>query len=72
MSVTGDESWFVPEDQHPAKQSVAQDVVPIKMSQTIGTTKVMLTVTWGIDGFHIVDTMPRNAVSMPNTSLLIF
>jgi hypothetical protein len=37
---------------------VAPDEVSTKANQTIGTKKVMLTVIWGIDGFHIVDTMP--------------
>jgi hypothetical protein len=28
------------------------------VNRTIGTKKVMLTLIWGIDGFHLVDMMP--------------
>jgi hypothetical protein len=58
MLVTGDESWFVPEYQHSTKWNVARDEVPTSVSQTIRMKKVMLTVIWGIDGFHVIDMMP--------------
>jgi hypothetical protein len=58
MSVTNDKSWFVLEYQHSAKWSVVRDEVPRRVTQTIGTRKVTLTVIWGIDGFHVVDMTP--------------
>jgi hypothetical protein len=53
--VTGDESWFTLEFHHSMKWSVSRDDVPQKVKQQIGTQKFMLTVIWGIDGFHDVD-----------------
>jgi hypothetical protein len=58
MLVTEDKSWFLSEYQHSTKCSVARDEVPTRVSQMIGTTKVMLRVIWGIDGFQVVDMMP--------------
>jgi hypothetical protein len=55
--VTGDESWFALEFHHSAKWSVSRDDVPQRLKQQIGTQKFMLTVIWGIDGFHFVDVM---------------
>jgi hypothetical protein len=51
---------------------MARDEVPTRASQTIDTkkVKVMLTVIWGIDGFHIFDMIPPEGVSTPSTSLL--
>jgi hypothetical protein len=57
MLTTRDESWFVSEDQHSTKWSVAQDEVPTRVSRTIGAKKIILTVILGIDGFHVVDMM---------------
>jgi hypothetical protein len=50
--VTGDESWFTLECQHSAKWTVSRDDVPEKVRQAIGTSKVMLTVIWGVNWFH--------------------
>jgi hypothetical protein len=61
MLVTGDESWFVWEYEHSTKWGVARDEVPKRVSQTIGTKKIMLTVIWRIDGFHVVDMIPPGA-----------
>jgi histone-lysine N-methyltransferase SETMAR len=58
MLVTEDESWLLSEYQHSTKWSVARDEVPTRVSQTIGTKTVMLTLIWGIDGFHVVNMMP--------------
>jgi histone-lysine N-methyltransferase SETMAR len=55
---TEDESWLASEDQHSTEWSVGHDEVPTRVSQTIGTKNVMLTLIWGIDGFHVVDMMP--------------
>jgi hypothetical protein len=40
---------------HSTKWSVSRDDVHQKVKQQIGTQKFMLTVIWGIDGFHVVD-----------------
>jgi hypothetical protein len=52
--VTRDESWFTSEFHHSAKWSMSQDDVPQKVKQQIGTQEFMLTVIWGMDGFHVV------------------
>jgi hypothetical protein len=56
--ITGDESSFVLECQHSAKWSVARYEVHMRVSQTIGTQKVMLTVVSRVNGFHHVDMVP--------------
>jgi histone-lysine N-methyltransferase SETMAR len=55
--VTGDESWFTLELQQSAKWSTSREDVRQRARQQIGTTKSMLTVIWGVDGFHVVDLM---------------
>jgi histone-lysine N-methyltransferase SETMAR len=55
--VTGDESWFNLELQQSAKWSTSREDVPQRVRQHIGTKKFMLTVIWGVDGFHVVDLM---------------
>jgi type II secretory pathway component PulL len=56
--VTGDKSWFTLEFQHSVKWSRSRDEVRQWVKQTIGTRKLILTVLWGLDGFHVVDLMP--------------
>jgi hypothetical protein len=41
------------------------------VNQKINTKRVILTVIWGIDGFHVVDGMPPGGVSTPSTYLFI-
>jgi histone-lysine N-methyltransferase SETMAR len=53
----GIESWLTLEYQHSAKWTVFREDVPSRLRQDIGTKKFMLTVIWGVDGFHIVDLM---------------
>jgi histone-lysine N-methyltransferase SETMAR len=55
--VTGDESWFTLELQQSAKWSTSREDMPQRVRQQIGTRKFMLTVIWGVDGFHVVDLM---------------
>jgi hypothetical protein len=55
--LTGDESWFTFELQQSAKQSPSREDVPQSVRRQIGTRKFMLTVIWGVDGFHVVDLM---------------
>jgi hypothetical protein len=55
--VAGDESQFTLEFHDSTKWSVSRDNVPRKAKQQIETQKFMLTVIWGIDGFHVVDLM---------------
>ena len=55
--VTGDESWFYLETGHSAQWSVCRDDVATKTKPTISTPKFMLTVIWGVEGFHVVDLM---------------
>jgi histone-lysine N-methyltransferase SETMAR len=57
--LTGDESWFTLEYQHFAKLSVSREDGPSRVRYDIGTEKFMLTVIWGVDGFHFVDLMNR-------------
>jgi hypothetical protein len=56
--VTGDESLFDPEYQQASQWSVSRDEVPQRVDPAIGTAKFMLTVTWGVNGFHLLDLMP--------------
>jgi hypothetical protein len=53
--VTEDESWFTLESHHSMKWGVSRDDVHQKEKLQIGTPKFMLTVIWGLDGFHVVD-----------------
>jgi histone-lysine N-methyltransferase SETMAR len=55
--VTGDESWFTLEFQHARRWSVSRDDVPTRAIQQIATRKFMLSVIWGIGGFHVIDLM---------------
>jgi hypothetical protein len=55
--VTGDESRFTLEFHNSAKWNISRDDVPQKVKQQIGNQKFMLTIIWGIDGFHVVDLM---------------
>jgi hypothetical protein len=55
--VTGDESRFTLELHHSTKWSVSRDDRPQKVKQQIGTQNFMLTVIWGMDGFHLLDLM---------------
>jgi hypothetical protein len=57
--ITGDGSWFTLEFQHSAKWSMSRDEVSQRVKQTIGTGEFMLTVLWGLDGFHVVNLMPE-------------
>jgi histone-lysine N-methyltransferase SETMAR len=56
--VTGDESWFYLEYNYPSQWSLSRDEVPQNVKPDIGTVNFMLTVIWGINGFHIIDLMP--------------
>jgi hypothetical protein len=38
---------------------MSRDEVPQRVKQTIGTGEFMLTILWGLDGFHVVDLMPE-------------
>jgi hypothetical protein len=55
--VTGDESRFTLELHQSAKWSASREDVPQRVRQQIGTRRFMLTVIWGVDGFHVVDLM---------------
>jgi hypothetical protein len=55
--ITGDESCFMFEYQHAVKWSLCREDVSERVRQQIGTKKFMLTVIWGVDGFHVVDLM---------------
>jgi hypothetical protein len=55
--VTGNESWFTLELQQSTKWSTSREDAPQRVRQQIGTRKFMLTVIWGVDGFHVVDLM---------------
>jgi hypothetical protein len=53
--VPGDESWFCLETGYFAQWSVCRDDLETNTKPLIGTPKFMLTVMWGIKGFHVVD-----------------
>jgi hypothetical protein len=55
--VTNDESWFTLELQQCAKLGTSREDVPQRVRQQIATRKFMLTVIWGVDGFHVVNLM---------------
>jgi hypothetical protein len=54
--LTDDKSWFMLGYQHAVKWSLSHEDVSERVRQQIGT-KVMLTVIWGVDDFHVVDQM---------------
>jgi hypothetical protein len=56
-SLTGDESWFMPEYRHAAKWSLSREDVSDRVKQQIGTKKIILTVIWRVDGCYAVDLM---------------
>jgi hypothetical protein len=55
--ITGDENWFYLEYQDASQWSVSRDEVPQRVDPAIGTAKFMLTVIWGVNGFHLPDLM---------------
>jgi hypothetical protein len=55
--MTGNESRFSLKTGHSAQWSVCRDDVGTTTKPTIGAPKFMLTVMWGIKGFHVVDLM---------------
>jgi hypothetical protein len=55
--VAGDESCFTLELSQWAKWSTSREDVPQRVRQQLGRRKFMLTVIWGVDGFHVVDLM---------------
>jgi hypothetical protein len=55
--VTAAESCFTLDFHYSTKWSVSRDDIPQKLKEHIGTQKIMMTVIWGIDGFHVVDLM---------------
>jgi hypothetical protein len=65
--LTGDKNWFVLEYQHAVKWSISRKDVSERVRQQIGTKKFMLTVIWGVDDFHVVDLILRNAVFIRST-----
>jgi hypothetical protein len=56
--ITGDESWFYLQSQHASQRSVSRDEVPQGADPDIGTAKFILTAIWGVNGFHLLDSMP--------------
>jgi hypothetical protein len=54
--LTGDESWCMFEYQHAVKWSLSREDVSERERRQIGT-KIMLTVIWGVDRFHVVGLM---------------
>jgi histone-lysine N-methyltransferase SETMAR len=56
--ITGDESWFYVEYQHALRWSVSLDEVPQRVDRAIGTAKFVLTATWGVSGFYLLDLIP--------------
>jgi hypothetical protein len=65
--LTDDERWFMLECHHPVKWSLSREDVSERVRQHIGT-KIMLTVIWGVDGFHVVELMNCSAVLILSTS----
>jgi hypothetical protein len=55
--LTGDESWFMCEYQHPVKRTLSREDVSERVRRQIGTKKFLCTVIWGVDSFHVVDLM---------------
>ena len=56
--VTGDETWLYYGYYHPGKWIVDTEEHPISITRTIDCEKVMLTVIWSVEGFHVIDFLP--------------
>jgi histone-lysine N-methyltransferase SETMAR len=56
--ITGNESWFYLEYQHASQWPISRDEVLQRVDPAIGTAKIMLTIIWGVNGFHLLDLMP--------------
>jgi hypothetical protein len=56
--ITGDESWFYLEYQDTSQWSVSRNEVPQRVDLATGTAKFMFTAIWGVNGFHLRDSMP--------------
>jgi hypothetical protein len=65
--VTGEESWFTLGFHSFMKWNRSRDDIYQKVKQQIGTQKFMLTVTWGIDEFHVVDLMAEQHSYSPQS-----
>jgi hypothetical protein len=52
--LAGDESWFMLEHQHAVTWGLSREDVSEGVRQQAGTKKFMLTIIWGVDGFHAV------------------
>ena len=59
LIITSDESWFYYENYHDAMWARSADEVKPRPKRTIGARKCMLTVFWGLQGFHLVDILPH-------------
>jgi hypothetical protein len=55
--VTGNESWFNLELQPSATWRTRREDLPRRVTEQFGRRKFMLTVIWGVKGFHVVDLM---------------
>jgi histone-lysine N-methyltransferase SETMAR len=57
--VTLDESWFYLYSDHEAIWLQADQEPPERTRHTIQDEKVMVTIVWSVDGFHVVDHLPN-------------
>jgi hypothetical protein len=56
--VTGDESWFYLETSHETIWLQHGDPRPVREKKVINSPKVMLTVFWSPNGFHLIEALP--------------
>lgn len=57
--VTGDQSWFKLQYGQNGAWLLPDDDSPEMDGSKISIEKVMVTIIWGINGFHIIDMMPK-------------
>jgi hypothetical protein len=57
--VTLDESWFYLHTDHELIWAQPDAEIPEREPHTVQFQKVMFTIVWNPDGFHLVDILPK-------------
>jgi hypothetical protein len=60
--VIGDGSWFYLEYHHASQWSISRDEALQRVDPDIGSAMFMLTTIWGVNGFHLLYSMPSQCI----------
>ena len=58
--VTGDQSWFFLSYPHKGKWCTPEEESPQEVSQACNWNKIMVTILWSVNGFHVVNAKPTS------------